>query len=139
MPQADGTGYALARVIREAFKGKQSLTLIDSFAEPASKGDVSVRPLGAVLGGDETVVPGSGFALLEEQVGVRCCFATSDDDADPISMVSIAADVRRAVLKAGYSNNINLDFDAVAQYQAGEKLTYIGGVTVTAQSQANLS
>ena len=139
MAVADGTGLTLARVIRAGLKAEPGLNLIDSFAEPVSKGDLSVRPLGVVQGGDETSVPGSAFALLEEQVGVRVAVADGDDDPDPISMVDIAATIRLAVLRAGYSNNTTFDYDVLAQAQSGEKSTYITGVTVTAQADATLT
>ena len=139
MAVADGTGLALARVIRASLKARLGLTLIDSFKEPASKGDISVRPLGVVEGDPEMAVPGSSFSLLEESVTVRCAVADGDDDPDPVSMVAIASVVRRAVLLAGYSNNLTFDYDPLAHAVASEKAVYIGGVTVTAQADAGLS
>ena len=138
-PVADGTGYALAKVVRSAFKGKQTLTLIDTFKEPAAKGDVAVRPAGAVTPGDgETVTPNADFVIFEEQVQVRVAIANGDDDPGPVSLAGILSDVRRAVLLGGYTN-FSFEFEALAQEQSGEKLMYIGGLVVTTQVSANLS
>ena len=45
---ADGTGYRVARTIRAHIKTLPWLTLIDSFAEPESRGDVAVTAAGAI-------------------------------------------------------------------------------------------
>ena len=138
MPVPDGSGYSLAKVVRSAFTGKQTLTLIDSFKEPASKGDAAVRPVGAETPDAETATPNADFVIFEEQVGIRCAIAVGDDDDAPVSLSGIVADVRRAVLRAGYVN-FSFEFEALAQVQSGEKLLYVGGVVVAAQVSATLS
>ena len=96
-PIPDGTGYALARVIRAAFKAKQSLTVIDAFKEPGAKGDMAVRPAGAITPEvGATATESMSFVLLEEQAAVRCAVADGDDDPTPVSMVAIAKEVRVA-------------------------------------------
>lgn len=71
-------------------------------------------------------------------MGIRCAIAVGDDDDAPVSLSGIVADVRRAVLRAGYVN-FSFEFEGLAQVQSGEKLLYVGGVVVAAQVSATLS
>lgn len=136
---ADGTGYGLARVVREALKGKQTLNMIPSFKEPNARGDLAIRPAGAINPEPEdNATRPMTFALVEEQVTIRVAVADGDDDDEPISLLSIAAEVSRAVHRAGYVN-FTYEFEALAQAQSGEKLLYVGGLVVAAQVSAHLS
>ena len=137
---ADGTGYRVARTIRAHFKTVPWLTLIDSFAEPEARGDVAVTAAGAITPEEyETATPGLSFVLVEEQAGVRFGVAEGDDDEGALALVAVAREVRKACLKAGYSDNLSFEWDALAQTQSGKDLTYIAGFTVTAQASADMT
>ena len=136
-PVADGTGYGLARTIRKALKDRPSLNLIPSFEEPQAKGDLSVRPAGALTPGDGTITPNASFMLVEEQAELRISVASGDDDPDPISLLGVVSVVSRAVLLAGYTN-FEFEFNALAQEQSSEKLTYTAGAVVAAMVSAGL-
>ena len=138
-PVADLTGFAVAKVIRARFTGKASVTLIDSFAEPESRGDISVRAAGANTPDEDTMTPGMDHILCEEIAEVRVGVANGDDDPDAISLVGIVAEIRRAVLLAGYARNFSLEVETLAQQQDGSKATfYVSGVTVTVQVSAQI-
>lgn len=138
-PAADLTGINLAKVLHARFANKTSVKLIDSFAEPESRGDISIRPAGATTPDQEISTPGLDHILCEEIAEVRVGVAAGLDDSAALTLVGIVAECRTAILLAGYSRNLTIEIETLAQQQDGSKATfYIGGITCTVQVSAQL-
>ena len=77
---------------------------------------------------------------LKNRPGCVFGVAEGDDDEGALALVAVAREVRKACLKAGYSDNLSFEWDALAQIAVGQGfVVHVAGFTVTAQANADLT
>ena len=139
-PVADLTGINIAKVLHARFANKTSVKLIDSFAEPESRGDISIRPAGATTPDQEISTPGLDHILCEEIAEVRVGLADGIEDSAALHprwhrcRVPDGACCLPATAAISSSRSRRW-----RNSRTGSKATfYIGGITCTVQVSAQL-